>query len=44
MTEQLANYGTRARMVAEERADWRRNAPAMLEAYAMALTENRGAE
>ncbi len=40
---ELMKYGERARKSAEERADWRRNAPAILDAYAMALTEDGGA-
>jgi glycosyltransferase involved in cell wall biosynthesis len=43
MAAELADYGERARVIAEERADWRRNAPAMLEAYAMVFAEDRGA-
>jgi glycosyltransferase involved in cell wall biosynthesis len=38
----LKGYGRRARLVAEGRADWGRNAPRMLEAYAMALAGDRG--
>jgi glycosyltransferase involved in cell wall biosynthesis len=39
---ELKGYGRRARLVAEGRADWGRNAPRMLEAYAMALAGDRG--
>ncbi len=41
MRGELASYGRRAREIAEGRADWRRNAPRLLEAYAMALDQER---
>jgi hypothetical protein len=42
MQGELTSYGHRARGVAEARADWTRNAPRLLEAYAMALEGERG--
>ena len=42
MTGELTTYGRRARGIAEARADWNRNAPRLLEAYAMALDDRRG--
>ena len=42
MEGELTIYGRRARGIAEARADWTRNAPRLLEAYAMALTGERG--
>jgi glycosyltransferase involved in cell wall biosynthesis len=41
MADELGAYGRRARSIAEARADWRRNAPQMLDAYAMALADQR---
>jgi glycosyltransferase involved in cell wall biosynthesis len=41
MTRELADYGRRARETAEARADWRRNAPGILKAYALALDNDR---
>jgi glycosyltransferase involved in cell wall biosynthesis len=42
MEGELRIYGRRARGIAEARADWTRNAPRLLEAYAMALEGERG--
>lgn len=42
LTNKLEVYGQQARSIAEARADWRRNAPRMLDAYAMALADDRG--
>lgn len=39
MLAELKAYGRQARAIAEARADWSRNAPRILEAYAMALEE-----
>ena len=39
---ELQEIGRRGRAAVEARADWRRNAPAMLEAYALALGDPRG--
>jgi len=42
MEGELTIYGRGARGIAEARADWTRNAPRLLEAYAMALEGERG--
>jgi glycosyltransferase involved in cell wall biosynthesis len=40
-TRQRKEFGRQARRIAEERADWRRNGPRLMEAYAMALNPAR---
>ncbi|MBM2842585.1 MAG: putative glycosyltransferase, partial [Anaerolineales bacterium] len=42
MLAELKAFGRQARAIAEARADWRRNAPRILDAYAMALADDRG--
>jgi glycosyltransferase involved in cell wall biosynthesis len=41
---ELEEFGRRGRAVVEARADWGRNAPALLQAYDMALSDGRGTE
>jgi glycosyltransferase involved in cell wall biosynthesis len=42
LADDLRGYGRQARAMVEARADWRRNAPRMLTAYALALSGERG--